>query len=41
MKFRIVVDSTFYLSEEEFKNYGIKRASLNIIDKDENLFLRD
>ncbi|AIO18417.1 DegV domain-containing protein [Candidatus Izimaplasma bacterium HR1] len=36
MNYRIVVDSTVYLSEEEFKSYGIKRASLNIIDKDES-----
>ena len=35
MNYRIVVDSTVYLSEEEFKRFGIKRASLNIIDKDE------
>jgi DegV family protein with EDD domain len=35
MKYRIVVDSTVYLSEEEFKKFGIKRASLNIIDKTE------
>ncbi len=35
MKFRIVVDSTVYLSEEEFQKFGIKRASLNVIDKDE------
>jgi DegV family protein with EDD domain len=31
MKFSVVVDSTFYLSEEEIKRYGIKRASLNVI----------
>lgn len=35
MNYRIVVDSTVYLSEEEFSKFGIKRASLNIIDKDE------
>ncbi len=35
MNYRIVVDSTVYLSEEEFQKFGIKRASLNIIDKDE------
>jgi DegV family protein with EDD domain len=32
MNFRIVVDSTFYLSEEEFAKYKIKRATLNIMD---------
>lgn len=32
MNFRIVVDSTFYLSEEEFTKYKIKRATLNVID---------
>lgn len=35
MNYRIVVDSTVYLSEAEYKKFGIKRASLNIIDKDE------
>jgi len=35
MNYRIVVDSTVYLSEEEYETFGIKRASLNIIDKDE------
>ncbi len=35
MKFGIVVDSTFYLSEDQFKKNNIKRASLNIIDRDE------
>ena len=35
MNYRIVVDSTVYLSEEEYQKFGIKRASLNIIDKDE------
>lgn len=35
MKFRVIVDSTFYLSEEEFKTNGIKKACLNVIDKDE------
>lgn len=32
MKFKVIVDSTFYLSEEEIQKYGIKRASLTIID---------
>jgi DegV family protein with EDD domain len=36
MNFRIVVDSTVYLSEEEFKSFKIKRASLNIMDKEES-----
>ncbi len=36
MNYRVVVDSTVYLSEEEFKRFGIKQASLNIIDKDES-----
>ncbi len=36
MKFRIVVDSCVYFTEEQFKTFGIKRASLNIIDKDES-----
>jgi DegV family protein with EDD domain len=36
MKFRIVVDSCVYFTEEKFKKHGIKRASLNIIDKDES-----
>jgi DegV family protein with EDD domain len=31
--FKIVVDSTFYLSEEELKRYDIRRASLNLIDE--------
>jgi DegV family protein with EDD domain len=35
MKYQIIVDSTFYLSEEELKKYDIKQASLNIIDKDQ------
>lgn len=35
MKFRVIVDSTFYLSEEEFSDNGIKKACLNVIDKDE------
>ena len=35
MKYRIVVDSTVYLSDEEIKKFQIKRASLNVIDKDE------
>lgn len=35
MNFRIVVDSTFYLSEEEFEKYKIKRATLNVIDGNE------
>lgn len=35
MSFRIVVDSTVYLSKKEFKDYGIKQASLNIMDKEE------
>lgn len=34
MNFRVVVDSTFYLSEEEIKKYGIKQASLNVIEGD-------
>ena len=36
MKFRIVVDSCVYFSEEIFKKNKIKRASLNVIDKDES-----
>lgn len=35
MNYRIVIDSTVYLSEEELSKFGIKIASLNIIDKDE------
>lgn len=35
MNYRIVIDSTVYLSEQEIKENGIKRASLNILDKDE------
>ncbi len=35
MKFGIVVDSTVYLSEDEFKKYDIRRASLNIMHNDE------
>lgn len=35
MNYRIVVDSTVYLSEKELQENGIKVASLNIIDKDE------
>ncbi|QMS84789.1 DegV family protein [Candidatus Xianfuyuplasma coldseepsis] len=35
MTFKVVVDSTFYLSEEEIKKYDIKRASLNILDGDD------
>ena len=34
-KFAIVTDSTTYFTEEEFKKYGIKRASLNIISGDQ------
>ena len=34
MTFKVVVDSTFYLSEEQFKETGVKRASLNIIEGD-------
>ena len=49
MKFKIVVDSTFYLSAEEYKKYDIKCASLNVIDGDktykeleiENQFIYD
>jgi len=36
MNFKIVADSTVYLSEEEFTSFGIKRASLNILDKGES-----
>lgn len=36
MNYRIVVDSTVYLSDDEFKRFGIKQASLNIMDKDES-----
>ena len=35
MKYAVCVDSTVYLSEEVLKENGIKRASLNVIDKDE------
>jgi DegV family protein with EDD domain len=35
MKFKVIVDSTVYLSEEEFQKHGISKASLNVIDKDE------
>ena len=35
MNYKIVVDSTVYLSDEEIKEFGIRRASLNIIDKGE------
>lgn len=31
-KYAIVTDSTTYLTDEEFDKYGIKRASLNIIE---------
>ena len=34
-KFAIVTDSTTYFTDEEFKKYGIKRASLNIISGDQ------
>ena len=34
-KFAIVTDSTTYFTDEEFKEYGIKRASLNIISGDQ------
>ena len=34
-KFAIVTDSTTYFTEEEFKKFGIKRASLNVIKGDE------
>ncbi len=34
MTFKVVVDSTFYLSEEQFKETGVKRASLNVIEGD-------
>lgn len=34
MNYRIVVDSTFYLLEEEYEKFGINRVSLNIIDRD-------
>ncbi len=37
MKYRVVIDSTVYLSEEQIKEFKMKRASLNIIDKDETL----
>jgi DegV family protein with EDD domain len=33
-KYAIVTDSTTYFKEEVFEQYGIKRASLNIIDGD-------
>ena len=33
-KFAVVTDSTAYLTEEQFKEFGIKRASLNIIAGD-------
>jgi len=35
MKYKIIVDSTVYLSESEFKQHDIKRASLNVIDNAE------
>lgn len=35
MKFRIVVDSTVYLSPDELKRFKITQASLNILDKEE------
>lgn len=31
MTYKVVVDSTFYLSDDEIRQYGIKRASLNVI----------
>jgi DegV family protein with EDD domain len=34
MNFKVVVDSTFYLSQEELKKYDIKQASLNVIEGD-------
>ena len=34
-KYALVIDSTVYLSEEEIKQYDIRRVSLNIIDKEE------
>jgi len=37
MKFRIVVDSTVYLSPEEIEKYKIKVASLNIMHKQETV----
>ncbi len=36
MKYKIIVDSTVYLSEEEFKQHDIKRASLNVMDNEES-----
>jgi len=36
MNFRIVVDSTFYLSKEEIEKHGIKRASLNVLEGNES-----
>lgn len=36
-KFAIVTDSTTYFTEEEFKKFGIKRASLNVIKGEETL----
>ena len=36
MKYKVVVDSTVYLSEEEFSKYDIHRASLKVIDKNES-----
>ena len=35
MNYKIVIDSTVYLSQKEIKENGIKIASLNILDKDE------
>lgn len=34
-KYAIVTDSTTYFTEEDFTKYGIKRASLNVLDGDE------
>ncbi len=34
MNYKIVVDSTTYLTEEQFRQYGIKRANLNVIEGD-------
>jgi len=34
-KYAIVTDSTTYLTEKEFNDFGIKRASLNIIEGDD------
>jgi DegV family protein with EDD domain len=36
-KYAIVTDSTTYFTEEQFKEFGIKRASLNVMDQEESL----